>query len=158
MEDCVFCRIVEGKEKSFKIYEDKDFIAILDLFPNIEGQTLLITKKHVDSYAFDLSNKDLSNIMVAAKKVAKILEKGLDAKRVHMVIEGVGINHFHVKLYPAIGMKDKNETRLLSETVHFDKYAGYITTLMGPKAEEKDLKGTQNKILSNINNINNLKK
>jgi len=87
MEDCVFCRIVEGKEKSFKIYEDKDFIAILNLFPNIEGQTLLITKKHFDSYAFDLSNKDLSNIIVAAKKVAKILEKGLNVKRVHMVIE-----------------------------------------------------------------------
>ena len=148
MESCIFCKIVEGKESSFKIYEDKNYIAILDLFPNIMGQTLVIPKEHIDSYAFDLPEKELCKLMKATKKVAKMLEKGLKVKRVHMVMEGTAINHLHVKLYPAIGMKSKNEKRIADDRIYFDEYKGYITTLLGPKANEKDLKEVQNKILN----------
>jgi len=148
VENCIFCKIVEGKESSFKIYEDKNYIAILDLFPNIMGQTLVIPKEHIDSYAFDLSEKELCELMKVTKKVAKMLEKGLKVKRVHMVIEGTAINHLHVKLYPAIGMKSKNEKRIADDRIYFDEYKGYITTLLGPKADEKDLKEVQNKILN----------
>jgi len=148
VESCIFCKIVEGKESSFKIYEDKNYIAILDLFPNIMGQTLVIPKEHIDSYAFDLQEKELCKLMKATKKVAKMLEKGLKVKRVHMVMEGTAINHLHVKLYPAIGMKSKNEKRIADDHIYFDEYKGYITTLLGPKANEKDLKEVQNKILN----------
>jgi len=148
MNNCIFCKIVEGKAKAFKIYEDKKYIAILDAFPNIEGQTLVITKRHMNSYAIDLSSRELCSLMTATRKVAKILEKGLKVKRVHIVMEGTAINHLHVKLYPAIGMKNKNEQHIANEIIYFDKYEGYVTTLLGPKADEKDLKGTQNKILS----------
>ena len=148
VENCIFCKIVEGKEKSFKIYEDKKYIAILDLFPNIMGQTLVITKEHINSYMFDLSEKELCELMKVTKKVAKMLEKGLKVKRVHTVIEGTAINHLHVKLYPAIGMKSKNEKLIADDRIYFDEYKGYITTLLGPKADEKDLKEVQNKILN----------
>jgi len=148
MDDCIFCKIVEGKAEAFKIYEDKNYIAILDLFPNIEGQTLVLTKEHISSYSFDLSDRELCGLMKVTKKVAKMLEKGLKVKRVHMVTEGTAINHLHVKLYPAIGMKDKNEQHIASETIHFDKYEGYVTTLLGPKANKKDLKATSDKILN----------
>ncbi|MFP3278572.1 MAG: HIT domain-containing protein [Candidatus Micrarchaeota archaeon] len=148
MENCIFCKIVEGKEKSFKLYEDKKYIAILDRFPNIMGQTLVITKDHINSYAFDLSEKELCELMKVTKKVAKMLEKGLKVKRVHMVIEGTAINHLHVKLYPAIGMKSKNKKLIADDRIYFDEYKGYITTLLGPKADEKDLKEVQNKILN----------
>lgn len=148
MENCVFCKIVEGKEKAFKIYEDKKHIAILDLFPNIMGQTLVMPKDHINSYAFNLSEKELCELMKVTKKVAKMLEKGLKVKRVHMVIEGTMINHLHVKLYPAIGMKSENEKLIATEHIYFDEYKGYITTLLGPKADEKDLKEVQNKILN----------
>jgi len=147
MENCIFCKIVEGKEKAFKIYEDKKYITILDRFPNIMGQTLVITKDHINSYAFDLSEKELCELMKVTKKVVKMLEKGLKVKRVHMVIEGTAINHLHVKLYPAIGMKSKNK-KLIADRIYFDEYKGYITTLLGPKADEKDLKEVQNKILN----------
>jgi len=148
VENCIFCKIVEGKEKSFKLYEDKKYIAILDRFPNIMGQTLVITKDHINSYAFDLSEKKLCELMKVTKKVAKMLEKGLKVKRVHMVIEGTAINHLHVKLYPAIGMKSKNKKLIADDRIYFDEYKGYITTLLGPKADEKDLKEVQNKILN----------
>lgn len=148
VENCIFCKIVEGKEKSFKLYEDKKYIAILDRFPNIMGQTLVITKDHINSYAFDLSEKELCELMKVTKKVAKMLEKGLKVKRVHMVIEGTAINHLHVKLYPAIGMKGKNKKLIADDRIYFDEYKGYITTLLGPKADEKDLKEVQNKILN----------
>ncbi|MGC8538610.1 MAG: HIT family protein, partial [Candidatus Micrarchaeia archaeon] len=75
MENCIFCKIVAGEAPSFKIYEDEKYIAILDKYPNIKGQTLVITKEHVDSYAFDLSDDELCNLINTAKKVAKLLEK-----------------------------------------------------------------------------------
>ncbi|MFA5403361.1 MAG: HIT domain-containing protein, partial [Ignavibacteria bacterium] len=51
-EDCIFCKIIAGEIPSYKVYEDEDFIGILDIFPNTKGMTLLIPKEHYDSYAF----------------------------------------------------------------------------------------------------------
>ncbi len=132
--------IAEGKLPSFKTYEDKNFMAILDIYPNIKGQTLVISKKHLSGYAFDLSDKDLKEFIVAVKRVSRLLERKLKEKRVHVALEGTGINHLHAKLYPAIGLKRKYAEAWAKETKHFDKYEGYITTLIGPKAKERDLK------------------
>ncbi len=143
----IFCMIVEGKAPSFKIYEDKNFIAVLDIYPNIEGQTLVISKKHMSGYAFDLSEKKLTELIIFTRKVVKLLEKKLNVKRVHIVMEGTGVNHLHVKLYPAIGLKSKYSKVLAKDTAYFNKYEGYVTTLMGPKAKEKDLKRVWQKIV-----------
>lgn len=139
--------IVDGKAPSFKVYEDKNFIAVLDIYPNIEGQTLIISKKHMSGYVFDLSDKKLIELIVFTKKVVKLLEKKLNAKRVHIVIEGTGINHLHVKLYPAVGLKNKYAQVLAKDTKYFNKYEGYVTTLMGPRAKEKDLERVWRKIV-----------
>jgi diadenosine tetraphosphate (Ap4A) HIT family hydrolase len=136
----VFCKIVSGKVPSFKIYEDKDYLAILDIYPNIKGQTLIISKKHRSGYVFDLNPKDLKELIIATRNVVRLLEKRLKVKRVHVVMEGTGINHLHVKLYPAIGLKHKYKTVWADETAHFDAYKGYVTTLSGPMASEKELK------------------
>lgn len=53
-QDCVFCKIVAGEIDSAKIWEDDEFLAILDIMPNTKGMTLVLTKKHYDSYAFDM--------------------------------------------------------------------------------------------------------
>ncbi|MCD6444824.1 hypothetical protein J7L70_07495 [Candidatus Bathyarchaeota archaeon] len=71
--------------------------------------------------------------MAAAKKVAKILERGLSVKRVAMVMEGMGINHAHIKLYPLHGLKEKFEETWAKERVFFEKYEGYISTQLGLK-------------------------
>ncbi len=97
---CVFCKIVNGEIPAKKFWEDKDFIAILDIRPNMKGQSLLIPKVHTESKFSAQSDEDLAKIMSAAKKVANLLEKTLGAKRVLLVFEGLDVNHLHAKLFP----------------------------------------------------------
>ena len=139
-EKCIFCKIIEGEIDSAKIWEDKDFLAILDIMPNSKGMTLVLTKKHYDSYVFDMSDKDYNKFMLAVKKVSKLLEKGLKIKRVAMVIEGMGINHAHIKLYPLHGINEKFQEMWAKEKIFFDKYEGYISTQTGEKVELDKLK------------------
>ncbi|MGC8669867.1 MAG: amino acid--tRNA ligase-related protein [Candidatus Micrarchaeia archaeon] len=145
--DCIFCKIANNEASAFKIYEDDEYIAILDIFPNIKGQTLVMPKKHISSYAFDASDEELCKLMKVSKIVAKMLEKGLSVKYVHMVLEGTTINHLHAKLYPAIGMKNKNDVYWIKEEVYFNRYEGYITTKMGPKAKKETLEKLKNMIV-----------
>ncbi len=142
----IFCDIVAGRAPAYKIWEDHEYIAILDIFPNTPGVTLVIPKHHHESYAFDLRNRDLRKLMVASKKVARLLERKLGAKCVHFVLEGTGINHLHGKLYPAHGLKSKYDQMLAPETKFSAKYEGYVNTLQGPRAKDKDLKAMAKKL------------
>ncbi len=145
MKKCIFCDIANGKD-SAKIWEDKDFLAILDVNPNTRGMTLVLTKKHYNSYAFDMPYSVFQRLMIASKKVAKIMENGLNVKRVATVMEGMGVNHAHIKLYPLYGIKNKFKETWAKEKVFFDKYEGYISTQLGPKADMKELKRLAEKI------------
>ena len=137
--DCIFCKIVSGQIPSAKFYEDEDFIAILDVNPNTEGMSLILTKKHYDSYAFDMPKEIYQKFMDVTKKVAKILEKGLNLHRVAMVMEGMGINHAHIKLYPLHGINEKFKEIWAKDKVFFKKYDGYISTQLGPRANIQKL-------------------
>ncbi|MCL5680379.1 MAG: HIT domain-containing protein [Candidatus Marsarchaeota archaeon] len=146
-KECIFCKVVKGSIPAYTIYKDKNYIAFLDIFPNIEGQSLVITRKHVGSYAFDLGDRELADLIKTSKKVAKILEAKLGVARVHLVLEGTGINHIHAKLYPAIGLKSRRfKEFIVKDNVYFDSYPGYVTTLMGPRADDSQLKKVQRKI------------
>jgi histidine triad (HIT) family protein len=136
--DCIFCKIVKGDIPSFKIWEDSKHIAIFDIHPNTKGMTLIITKTHYDSYLFEMPDKDYSDMLLAAKKVSRILDEKLGCKRTAMVAEGMGVNHAHIKLYPMHGV-DVTKFGLLPEKVYFKKYPGYITTLIGPEADMSEL-------------------
>lgn len=140
MNGCIFCKIVKGELDSVKIWEDEEFLAILDINPNTKGMTVVLTKEHYDSYAFDIPDDVYGRFMLAAKKVSKILEKGLGAKRVALVMEGMGINHAHLKLYPLHGIEEKFKEMWASDKVFFEKYEGYISTQLGPKADIAELK------------------
>jgi len=148
-KDCVFCKIVSGQFDSAKIWEDENFMAIWDIMPNTKGMTLVLSKKHFDSYAFDMSDKDYSEIMLASKKVAKILEGSLKVQRVAMVMEGLGVNHVHIKLYPLYGLDEKFKEIWAPEKKFFDKYEGYISTQTGPKKEISELKKLAEEIIKN---------
>jgi histidine triad (HIT) family protein len=148
MKNCVFCKIVSGKLESAKIWEDKDFFAILDIYGNTKGQALVITKKHYPSYAFDLPDSFYNRLMIASKKVAKLLDKKLKIKRTAMVMEGMGIDHIHIKLYPLHGLEKKFEERIEKQEVFFDKYPNYATTILGPLHNMKELKKLAAKIRS----------
>ena len=140
MTDCIFCKIVKEEIPSEKIWEDKEFIAILDVFPNVKGMTLVIPKKHFDSYVFNMDDKNYCKLMTATKKVAKLLDKALKVKRTALVMEGLGVNHAHIKLYPIYGLDKEFKEIWSKDTVFFKDYQGYISTQLGPKANPEELK------------------
>jgi len=136
MKDCLFCKIVKGDIPSHKVWEDKEHIAFLDINPRQKGQTLVTTKKHFDSYSFNLPDTDFTKLFLAAKKVVKIIDKALNTERCVMITEGYGVNHVHVKLYP----------------FPEGSYEGSTSTELGPRASDEDLKKIAEKIREKINN------
>jgi histidine triad (HIT) family protein len=149
MEHCTFCRIVEKKLPSYKILEDEEHLAFLDIYPIVKGQTLVITKKHFDSYQFDLPDDVYTKLFLFAKKVGKILEKALSAKRVFLVVEGMEINHIHIKLYPVYKINANvapEAIDVLAKDVKENWYNGYIATLHGERASDEELKEISEKV------------
>ncbi|HCB51333.1 TPA: hypothetical protein DEP21_02020 [Patescibacteria group bacterium] len=88
---------------SIKLREDENFIALLDIFPNTKGQAIVFPKKHYESNIANLDNDIISNLMIASNKVINLLRKGLNVDRVGIIIEGMQVNHIHVRLYPFFG-------------------------------------------------------
>ena len=148
MSECIFCRIIKGEIPCVKVYEDEEFLAILDINPNTEGMTLVLTKKHYPSYAFDMPDDVYKKFMLISKKIAKTIDKALNVKRTAMVMEGMGINHAHIKLYPLHGLKETFTEMWHPEKIFFKKYEGYITTQLGPEAKKEELEKTAEKIKS----------
>jgi len=148
-ENCVFCKIAKKEIPSAIVYEDNDFIAFLDIMPNTKGMTIVIPKKHYDSYVFDLPNDVYIKLLETSKTIAKILEKGLNVKRVAMVFEGQGVNHVHTKLYPMHNINISKFGELLGKNTYFDNYPGYITTLVGPKKTSEELNKIAKEIINN---------
>ena len=149
MDDCIFCKIVKGDIPSVKIWEDDDFIAILDAFPNTKGATLVISKKHLDSYAMDMDDEMYSKFFLAAKKVSKLLEKGLNVKRVGIVMEGTGINHAHIKLYPIHGLTKKFGGDVWhNDKQFFETYPGYLISKSGEQWSMDMLEKVADEILN----------
>lgn len=107
MNNCIFCKIANKEKDCAIIWEDDDFLAFLDKNPNTKGMTLIIPKKHYDSYLFDMPAEAQEKFLTAANKVVKILENYFKISRVALVMEGMGINHAHLKLYPLHGVTDK---------------------------------------------------
>jgi len=138
--DCIFCKIIKGEFDSAKIWEDDEFLAILDIRPNTKGMTLVLPKKHFDSYIFDIPDDVYAKFLMAAKKIGKMLNKALKVKKVAMVMEGMGVNHAHIKLYPMYGLEEDFKEMWAKEQAFFDKYPGYITTILGPERKIEDLK------------------
>jgi len=131
MTDCIFCKIVKGESPSYSIWEDEKHIAFLSIFPNTEGTTVVIPKIHYSSYAFDLPDEILSNLVLATKKVVKLLDSKLDdVGRTAMVFEGYGIDHIHAKLFPMHGTANMAEWKPIESKVdkYFDKYEGYVSS------------------------------
>ena len=140
VENCIFCKIAKGEIDCAKTWEDENFLAFLDGNPNVKGMTLVIPKKHFDSYAFDMVEKNYLDLLLATKKVAKMLDQKLKIQRTAMIMEGLGINHVHIKLYPIFGLNEKFKETWSKERIFFEKYEGYISTQLGPKANINELK------------------
>ncbi|MBL6680980.1 MAG: HIT family protein [Flavobacteriaceae bacterium] len=101
----IFSKIVDGSIPCYKVYEDDDCLAFLDINPNSFGHTLCILKREVD-YLFDLNDVEYNKLMNFSKKVANGLEKSVTCKRVALSVVGLEVPHVHVHLIPLNSMSD----------------------------------------------------
>jgi histidine triad (HIT) family protein len=111
----IFSKIISGEIPSFKIYEDDNFLAFLDINPNALGHTLCITKKEIDQI-FDLDDETLSELIIFSKKVANAIKKAVVCERVGMSVIGLEVPHVHVHLIPINNMNDMSFDTKISMT------------------------------------------
>ena len=95
----IFTKIVNGEIPAYKIAEDDNFLAFLDVNPNAKGHTLCIPKKEIDKI-FDIEDELYIGLMKFSKKIAIALEKTVPCKRVGLAVVGLEVPHAHVHLIP----------------------------------------------------------
>lgn len=103
----IFSRIAAGEIPSYKVAEDKDHFAFLDINPVHPGHVLVIPRKETD-YIFDLSDEEYASLMLFAKRVAKAIKKAIPCKKVGVTVIGLDVNHVHVHLVPMNTGADMN--------------------------------------------------
>jgi histidine triad (HIT) family protein len=141
MDNCIFCNIVNGEAPCHKIWEDDKHLAFLTIFPNTEGFSVVIPKKHYPSYAFDLPEEVLIELVLALKEVGKLLDAKLDdVGRTGLIFEGFGVDHIHAKLFPMHGTKMKEWQPIKSNVdKYFEKYEGYVSSHDYQRADDTKL-------------------
>ncbi len=95
----IFSKIVKGEIPSYKISEDENYFAFLDISPLAKGHTLVVPKAEVD-YIFDLDDSQLAGMVLFAKKIALAIDKAIPCKRVGIAVVGLEVPHAHVHLIP----------------------------------------------------------
>jgi len=106
----IFTRIINGEIPCYKIAEDDNYFAFLDIFPLAKGHVLVVPKAEVD-YLFHLEDDVLSGLMVFAKRVALAIEKAVVCERVGVAVIGLEVPHAHIHLIPLNDIQDINFSR-----------------------------------------------
>lgn len=127
----IFSKIIAGEIPAYKIAEDDQFFAFLDIFPLVEGHVLVVPKLEIDKF-FDVPDDYLGRMLLFAKPIAKALEKAFHCNRCGMAVVGLEVPHAHMHLVPINGIDDLNFTR------------GKL------KLSPEQLKAAQEKILANL--------
>jgi histidine triad (HIT) family protein len=148
--DCIFCQIAAGKAPAHIIWEDSQHMAFLSIFPNTEGFTVVIPKEHYGSYAFAESDQVLSDLVIATKKVANLLDSYFeDVSRSGMFFEGFGVDHLHSKLFPMHGTGDMSKWAPIESgdyNKYFEQYPGYLSSNNSHRADDQKLADLASKI------------
>ena len=113
----IFSKIVSGEIPSYKIAEDENYYAFLDINPLKKGHTLVIPKKEID-YIFDLEPDELAGLHVFAQKIAKAIDKSISCKRVAVVVLGLEVPHAHIHLIP---MDSESDVRFSNPKLKFSE-------------------------------------
>ncbi len=106
----IFSKIIAGQIPSYKIAEDENFFALLDVFPLVKGHVLVLPKIEVDKL-FDLPDNYLAAMLMFAKPIAKAIEKTMDCKRCGISVVGLEVPHAHMHLLPINTANDLNFTQ-----------------------------------------------
>lgn len=142
--ECIFCKIVKKEAPSYKFWEDEKHIAFLSIYPNTPGATVVIPKEHYTSDVLSLPEDVLSEMTIAASKVAKIINDKLPGVgRTALVYEGFGVDHAHAKLFPMHGTQEfigNNWQAIKSNNKDFfETYPGYISSHDCNQTSKQDL-------------------
>ena len=110
MDNCIFCSIIKGDIPSFKIYEDNDFLAFLDIAPGTKGHTLIIPKEHSATLE-ELSDDKASKILVLAKKIIKAMKEVHGFTNYNIIqnngkIAGQTVDHYHMHIIPRYSIEE----------------------------------------------------
>lgn len=118
MEDSVFTKIIKGEIPCHKIYEDDKCLAFLDIYPQVEGHTLLIPKDQIDKL-WDVPDELYHYLWSVAKKIESRITEVLNPPRVGIFVEGFGVPHAHIHLIPIYQLNDlKKSQNMQAEPDH----------------------------------------
>jgi len=140
--DCIFCNIARGTAPAHLLWEDQSHIAFLSIFPNTPGFSVVIPKAHYGSYGFAQSDEVLCELVVAAKKTARLIDQALaGVARTGMILEGYGVDHLHAKLFPMHGTGEDSAFKKISSRMDkfFDRYEGYLSSHDCARADDSAL-------------------
>src|SRR3954470_20950660 len=127
----IFSKIIKGEIPSYKIAEDENFFAFLDIFPLVKGHVLVVPKIEVDKF-FDVPDTYLSKLLLFSKPIAHAIEKAFDCDRCGISVVGLEVPHAHLHLVPINSANDLNFTKGKMKTT------------------PEELKAVQEKILSSL--------
>lgn len=99
MENCIFCKIVAGREVASKIYEDDKILAFMNIRPVNTGEFMVIPKEHIDHF-LDIPNDLAAHILLTAQRLARKVQENFKPKRMGYVVHGFGVPHAHLNVPP----------------------------------------------------------
>ena len=150
--ECVFCRIVAGAEPCHVVYEDERHLGFLDIFPNTEAFSVVVTKQHLASDIARAASQMAAGVFEAARHVAaKIADAYDDVDRCAIVFEGMMIDHLHAKVIPlhrTAGVLPGPEPETTARShQYFETCPGYVTTeIAASRADDQHLAAVAAKI------------
>ena len=106
----IFSKIINGDIPAYKVAEDENHLAFLDIFPLTKGHVLVVPKKETD-YIFDIESKDYIALWEFAQKIAKAIDKVIKCERIGVAVIGLEVPHAHIHLVPINGVLDINFER-----------------------------------------------
>ena len=131
----IFSKIIRGEIPCYKISENKDFFAFLDISPLAKGHVLIVPKREVDKY-FDLNSEEIYGINLFAKRISQAIENAIPCKRVGVAIIGLEVPHAHIHLIPLNSVEDINFERQKLKLSH-EEFEGIAEAI---RNELKNLK------------------
>lgn len=144
MSDCLFCGIVAGTAPAHLIWENRDYLAFLSIYPNTPGASVVIPRGHWPSYIAAVPTEVAHGLHDAAVTVAALLDAAFDdVARTAMVFEGYGIDHLHAKLFPLHGTAGNDGTDW--QPIHspiddwIPEYQGYVSSHDSRRANDTEL-------------------